>query len=233
MVAGKTGCWRIAALLLAAGVLPAAAEGIYSCVDSKGRHLTADRPIPDCIDREQRELNPSGTIKRTVPPSLTAEERAQLEAKARQEQEERARAAEERRRELALIARYPDKAAHDKERRAALAVADDVTAAARKHWAALAAERQKLNDELEFYKKDPKKIPPRLKRELDENDRQMGEQKRFIANQDSEKQRINARFDDELVLLRRLWGAQPAAAPKPASAPAAPAAKARSASVER
>jgi hypothetical protein len=27
------------------------------CVDAKGRKITADRPIPDCIDREQQELS--------------------------------------------------------------------------------------------------------------------------------------------------------------------------------
>lgn len=218
-MAGKTGWWAIAALLLAGAAAPAAAEGIYSCVDAKGRHLTADRPIKDCIDREQKELNPSGTVKRTVPPSLTADERAQLEQKARQEQEARARAAEERRREVALVARYPDQAAHDKERRAALAVADGVTAAAVKHSAALTTERKKLNDELEFYKKNPAKVPARLKRQLEENERQLAEQKRFIDNQVSEKQRINARFDEELALLRRLWAAQAVAQPAAASAP--------------
>lgn len=214
-MAGKTGCWMVAALLLAGVAVPAAAEGIYSCTDSKGRHLTADRPIPECTDREQKELNPSGTVRRTVPPTLTAEERAAQEEQARKAQEERARLAEEKKREAALIARYPDKAAHDKERLAALAMADDVMAAANKRSAALAAERHKLDQELEFYKKDPSKIPPRLKRQVDENAQQMAEQKRFVANQEGEKKRINARFDDELATLRRLWGeraALPAAA---------------------
>ncbi|WP_432214584.1 DUF4124 domain-containing protein, partial [Salmonella enterica] len=42
---------------------PAWAQGgIYTCVDAKGRKLTADRPILDCIDREQKELNASGQV---------------------------------------------------------------------------------------------------------------------------------------------------------------------------
>src|SRR5436190_9468818 len=55
--------------LLSAGFLPQAwsqSEGIYTCVDSKGRRLTADRPIAECTDRVQKELNPSGTVKRQV-----------------------------------------------------------------------------------------------------------------------------------------------------------------------
>ena len=26
--------------------------GIYTCVDRNGRRLTADRPVPECLDRE-------------------------------------------------------------------------------------------------------------------------------------------------------------------------------------
>lgn len=195
-----------AALLLAGSALPAAGQpGIYSCVDAQGRIVTADRPIAACLDREQKELNPSGSVKRTVPPTLTARERALAEEKARQAQEEKVRAAEERKRNHALITRYPDQSAHDKERSAALSVADDVVAAATRRLASLAAERRKLDAEMEFYRKDPSKAPARLKRQIEENVQHTGAQQRFIAAQEGEKQRINARFDEELARLRVLW----------------------------
>lgn len=203
--------WIVAAL--AATALPAHAQGIYSCVDARGRRLTSDRPIPECLDREQEVLNPSGTLKRTLPPSLTAQESAQAEAKARRAQQERARLAEERRRDRALLARYPDKATHDKERQAALAMADDVTVTANKRAALLQGERKKLEAETEFYKKDPAKMPASLKRQIEENQQQIAEQQRFIASQEGEKKRINARFDEELATLRELWAAKPAALP--------------------
>lgn len=205
-----------AALLLAGCVLHAAAQpGIYSCVDPQGRTVTADRPIAACIDREQKELNPSGSVKRTVPPTLTARERALAEEKARQAAEEKARAAEERKRNQALVARYPDQAAHDKERSAALSVVDDVVAAATKRLASLAAERRKLDAEMEFYGKDPSKAPARLKRQVEENVQHTGAQQRFIAAQEGEKQRINARFDEELARLRALWAQARAAQVQP------------------
>lgn len=211
-MAGETGRWMVAALLVGSCSAPVSAAGIYSCVDARGRHVTSDRPIVECIDREQKELNPSGTVKRTLPPSLTAEERAREEDKARKAREERARLAEERRRNQALLARYPDKAAHDKERNAALAIADDVVATAHKRADVLAAERRKLDVELEFYRKDPNKIPARLKRQLEENEQQTAEQQRFVAGQEGEKKRINARFDEELAKLRELWLERPATA---------------------
>jgi hypothetical protein len=196
----------IAALvLLGAWLSQAGAEGIYSCVDAKGRRLTADRPILECIDREQKELNPSGTVKRKLAPPPTAEERAAEEAKALKAIEERNRLAEEKKRNRALLARYPNRAAHDKERNAALAVADAVIVTAHRRTADLISERQRLDTELEFYKKDLSRVPPRLKRQIDENAQQMSEQKSFIANQEAEKKRIDARFDEELALLKPLW----------------------------
>jgi len=47
----------------------ASAADVYSCVDANGRPRSSDRPIPECADREQRVIGPSGTIKRIVPPS--------------------------------------------------------------------------------------------------------------------------------------------------------------------
>ncbi|MCJ0765416.1 DUF4124 domain-containing protein [Variovorax sp. CYS-02] len=205
--------------LLAGGWGLAHAQAIYSCVDGKGRKITADRPIAECVDREQKELNPSGTVRRSVGPTLTAQERAQQEEKDKKLAEERARQAEEKRRDRALLIRYPSKAVHDKERAEALHQVDQVIQAANKRIGELVQQRQSIDTEFEFYKKDPGKAPASLKRQVDENDHSMAVQKRFIADQQSEKQRVNARFDEELVKLRQLWALQgaPAAAAAPAS----------------
>lgn len=204
---------NIAAGLLCSGVLAtASAQGIYTCVDAKGRNLTADRPIADCMDREQRELTPSGTVKRKIGPILTAAELAAEEEKVRRAAEERNRLAEEKKRERALLVRYPNKATHDKERLTALMAADEAIAAARKSTSELSAQRKKLNVELEFYNDDLSKVPAQLKREIEENQHHAQAQQRFIANQDNEKKRINARFDQELAKLRQLWTQQAGAA---------------------
>ena len=189
-----------------------AGAGIYSCIDSKGRTITADRPIPDCIDREQRELNPSGTVKRKVDPTLTAKEQADREEKDRQAQAAALRAQEERRRERALLIRYPTPAAHDRERAEALAQIDAVIQAARKRLSELAVDRKKIDEELEFYAKDVSKAPSSIKRELDDIQQSVAVQNRFIGDQDDEKKRVNARFDDERARLSKLWPPQPAAA---------------------
>jgi hypothetical protein len=126
----STFAWGTLVALLAA---PASANSIYTCVDASGRRLTSDRPILECIDREQRELTPSGTVRRIVAPSYTAQERAAMEAKALKEAEEQHRLADERQRLRALATRFPDQASFDRERAAAIATVEEVIATAAFH----------------------------------------------------------------------------------------------------
>ena len=180
---------------------------VYACTDSQGRKLTSDRPIPECVDREQKILNPSGTVKQTLGPVLTAQERAKQEAKAKQEQEERNRQLEEKRRDKLLLIRFPNRAAHDAERADAMAQITVVTKAAAGRLVELGKQRKKLEDEMEFYKKDPSKAPIYLQRQVEDNTQSTAVQKRFLADQEEEVRRVNRRFDDELERLRPLWAA--------------------------
>ena len=188
-----------------------AGSGIYSCVDAKGRTLTSDRPIAECTDREQRVFNPSGTIKGKIGPTLTAQERSEFEAKERAQIEEQARLNEEKRRNKALLVRYPNKAVHDQERATALAQIDVVKQAALRRSEELARQRAPLIEELEFYKKDPTKAPSALRRQIEEVGQSLAIQQRFIADQDAELKRVNARFAEELVRLTQLWAQQTSA----------------------
>jgi hypothetical protein len=181
--------------------------GVYSCIDSKGRRLTSDRPIVECLDREQEKRGNSGVVRQMVPPSYTADERAKLEAQRRVEEEQRARVQEERRRERALMIRYPNQGVHDKERADALSQIDEVIGAVNKREQALIGQRKEIDTELEFYQGDVSKAPNWLKRKVEDNEKQMVVQKRFLDEQAQEKQRINARFDEELGKLRQLWAA--------------------------
>ena len=47
----------------------------------QGARLTSDRPIAECVDREQRVLNADGSLRAILPPTLTADERAEQEAR--------------------------------------------------------------------------------------------------------------------------------------------------------
>ena len=209
------------AALLSGATLTVAHAGIYTCVDAKGRKITSDRPIVDCIDREQVELNPSGTVRRKVGPSLTAQERAAEEAKEKELAEERARRVEEKRRDHALLVRYPYRSVHDAERREALAQVDVVIKAAQQRLLELQQQRKKVDAEMEFYKKDPSRAPHSLQRQMDDNLQSTNVQIRFIADQEEEKKRVNARFDEDLVKLEKFWALSPSKTPPEAARVAA------------
>lgn len=199
---------------LGLGLLASAAlaqQGIYTCTDARGRTYTADRPIAECSDRVQRELGPSGTLKRQVPPSLSPQEQAAQEDAKRKAQEERHRADEERRRERALVIRYPNRPAHDKERNQQLAQAQELSQLAQQRIAGLHEQRAKLDNQAEAYRQNPARMPATLARQIEENQRQLQAQRRLLQEQGQEIERINQRFDTELVLLQRLWLPAPAA----------------------
>lgn len=198
--------------LLLACLCPATASaqaeapgGVYTCVDAAGRKLTSDRPIVECLDREQRVLNPSGTERKKIGPALSPVERAQQEAQERKELEARNRVLEERRRDRALLLRYPTKALHDQERATALAQVDGVTQAAVLRMDELQDQRKRLDGEMEFYKKDPSKAPAHLRRRIEDNEQAIVQQQRVLSEQANEVRRVNLHFDDELVRLRQLW----------------------------
>lgn len=181
------------------------AGSIYVCVDANGRTVTADRPIAACIDREQRELSPGGNVRRVIEPTLTAEEQAAREARQREAQQAALRAQEERRRDRALLVRYPNAETHERERKDTLEQIDELIKAARSRLVELAAARKLIDGEMEFYVKDPGKAPSSLRRRVDDNDKAMAVQNRFIREQEDEKRRVNLRFDEERARLVRLW----------------------------
>jgi hypothetical protein len=193
------------------------AQAIYTCVDGKGRRLTSDRPIQECIDREQKELNASGTVRRSIGPSLTATERAAQEQRERKEADDRQRQADERRMQRALVTRYPNQAVHDVERMKALKAVEDVVVTSQHRIVELQQQQKQLDTEAEFYK-DRAKWPVKLKRQVEDTEQQVAAQQRFIAAQQEEKRRIEKRFDEELARLRTLWN-QSATASAVASSP--------------
>lgn len=189
------------------------AQSIYMCVDAQGRKLTSDRPILECIDREQSIMGSNGIIRNKLGPSLTAKERAEVEAKEKAAKEEQDRIAAERQRSRALLTRYPNKAAHDAGRKEALAPLQLNIQSTQSRINELEKTREGLLAEMEFYKKDPKKAPLKIRNQMDENTQAIATQRQAIATQEKEINRVNAMMDEELNRLTQSWNANsPAAA---------------------
>lgn len=188
------------------------AKGIYTCTTSDGRKLTSDRPIPECLSREQRVLNPDGSQRSTLPPFLSPEERAAKEAADRRTAADRLAQQDAIRRDRALVLRYPNEASHQRARNAALDDANKAMRISERRIKDLTAERKPLLDEAEFYKGRP--LPAKLKQSLDANDASIEAQHVLIENQKAELVRINKGFDAELARLRKLWaGTAPGSLP--------------------
>jgi hypothetical protein len=193
--------------LVAAQAPAKSAAGIYTCIDDKGRRLTADRPIPECSHREQQVLNSDGSLRSVHPATLTTEERAEKEAKERAAAEARAAQFDAVRRDRNLTARYPTEAAHRRAREAALDTVRTAIKASEARLRDLAAERKPLLDEAEFYK--GKALPPKLRAAIDANDAAQEAQRGSAAYQEAEVVRIDKLYDAELERLRKLWSGAP------------------------
>jgi len=221
--------WRnpLAAALLfvtAAGSVDAApsADQVFTCVTANGRKLTSDRLIGECMDREQRVLARDGTLVRIVPPTLTADERAEKDARERKANLEKEAKAEAVRRDRNLMQRYPNEQSHQWAREAALADVRAATQLSEQRQQELSAERKPLLDEAEFYK--GKALPAKLRQQLDANEAAAFAQRDAQNNQKAELDRVNKLFDTELARLKRLWAGAAPGSIGPATAEAASAA---------
>jgi hypothetical protein len=204
-------CWG--AVLLAAGCLwvqgvqaqtaKAGKGAVFTCVTADGSRLTSDRPIPQCIDREQRQLGRDGSVVRVVPPSYTAEERAAREAAEQKAAAQRAALTEAARMDRNLMRRFPNEAAHNKARASAVGDVQSAIASSKKRLEVLAEERKPLETEAEFYK--GKALPGMLKRKIDDNDAARQAVTDSLTNNEAELKRVNGNYDLELERLRKLW----------------------------
>ena len=196
-------------------------RSIYSCVSASGKTLTSDRLIAECSGREQRILNPDGSLNRIVPPTLTGEERAQAEERERVATAARNAKLEAARRDRSLLTRFPNEASHARARAAAIDSVNKLLRASEGRLVELAKERKPLTADAEFYAGKP--LPPQLKAQLDANDVSTEGQRGQIESQKAELDRINKNYDTELQRLKKLWAGAPPGSLDPAASASAPA----------
>lgn len=182
-------------VLLAQGAMAAATTTITCCEDGNGRRVCADVLPPACYGREYREISPQGNVTRVVPAPMSAEERARAEQeeKARKVFEEKAK--EERRRDAALLQTYSSLDDLESQRARALADLEKDLELARKREAEIKKDREKLDQEAEFYVKKPK--PPELAKSLRENDSEQAAQRSVIDSKQRDIEAVKTRYDGD------------------------------------
>lgn len=182
-----------------------ATPAVYTCTDANGRRLTSDRPIIQCADREQRVLGPTGVERKRVGPALSEVEMAQQQEARREAEMVQQRLKDQRRRDAALLVRYPTRQIHEAERRSSLSQLESLQIVAQRRLLELERAQFQVRQELQFYEKNPGKAPARLQAELQHSQKSIEEQQAFMAAQEAEKRRTNQRFDVELERLSPLW----------------------------
>jgi hypothetical protein len=206
--------------LAAAGDSPSGPRvPIFRCIDASGKKITSDRPVRECDNAPQSQLNPDGSVNRVVPPPMTDDEKGEYERREREAKIALSAKKDAILRDRNLMQRYPDEATHRKARAKAL---DEVSGSVRNYEARIAlllAERKKLREEAEFYEPLKKPLPAKLRQALDANDASLQAQNGLMQNQQNEVARINALYDAELARLRRLWSGAPAGSLGPLPGP--------------
>lgn len=179
----------------------------YSCRDASGRLITADRPIMECLNREQREHNRDGTVKRIIEAPLTPEQKRQRAEEEQRREEEQARLDEIKRHDAILLSSYSSVDSIERAQQRALIEPQSGIAKSQQRLADLGAERTRLNAETEFYK--GRKLPGDLERKLQDNDAAQKYETSLLARRNAEIRSINERYAADKARFLELTGPTP------------------------
>ena len=193
-----------ALVVLTLAAAPAAAT-MYVCTTPAGKTITADRPPPECANVTIRELRSDGSVRRVIDPPPTPEQRkAQSEQAQREQQQKEAKRAQARQ-DIALLETYASEKDIEAARKAALTSRQAMIDRSKKRLETFAAERKKLDEEVEFYVN--RKIPDKLEHAIEANTSLVEAEQRLIGEMQADMARINKRFDTEAERYRDLMSA--------------------------
>lgn len=198
--------YLLAALLLCgfapAGPAMAAGGNIYCCEDANGRSVCGDVLPVQCYGRAYREISPQGIVRRVVAAPMTAAEVARQREEERRQRLEDERIRIERLRDKALLETYGGLDDIDvQQRRAELEVERDLDAA-RQRETELRQARVLLDREAEFYARRP--MPPKLAKDLRENQLEQLAQKSVIESKQRQLEAIRARYEEDRQRYREI-----------------------------
>lgn len=179
---------------------------VYTCTTASGRKITADRPIAECADREQRELS-TGTGRVTIiKPKQTEAERWAAQEQIKRAEQAKEQALQQQRRDQLLLVRYPDEAALEEKRTQML---DDV----KKRWAPtlreqaeIDARRKAISLEAEERRKTGKAADYSSAKEAVQLERRTLQLRPMMEKVQAALDQINADMDADLARLRELRG---------------------------
>ena len=208
-------CAGLAAALFWLGLAVAHAQAgstrppsIYNCRTADGRVISSDRPIADCAQRELRELNQDGSVRRIIAAPQTPEQRRAAAEETRQRQAEELARRIQQARDRNLLLTFEDESALDALRERGLAEIDHEIRIATLRILAIDKELQQAQHEAEAWTRQSKGKPlpfAHQKRITDAANAILAENA-LIEERTAERNRLEARFESDRNRLRELLG---------------------------
>lgn len=203
------------ALALALGVADAAAQSpasapatIYTCSDAAGRVISSDRPIPACEHRSMRELNADGSLRRLIAPPLTKEQEKEQASQERQREEELLARRIQQSRDRNLLLTFEDERALESMRRRGLADIDRDILTATRRILSLDKELKLAQAAAASWRaENPRKqLPITAQQQIMDAANSILAEDSVVSERQSERDRVNSRFDADATRLRQLLG---------------------------
>lgn len=190
------------ALLIGTGMtLPVAAR--IACCEVDGKRTCGDPPPAQCTTRAQTVFSKGGTTKEIEAP-LTAEQRAAREAEEARKKEEEKKAAEQQRKDRALMGSYSSEKDIDAARDRAITDIERNAEQAKNRLETALKKQQQLAQEKEFYQKKPLPLP--LKRQIEENEKEISMQQAALAQKDTDIAAARDRYETDRQRYRQITG---------------------------
>ncbi len=189
-------------LLLGLGItLPAAAR--ITCCDVDGKRVCGDPPPPQCVNKAKTVFNKGGVAKDVEAP-LTEEQKAAREAEKARKVEEEKQAAEQARRDRALTGSYSSEREIDKALERSIANVEKNASQANARLETAQKKQTDLAKEKEFYLKKP--MPAQLKRQVEENEKEIAAQEAILKQKDADIEALKVRFGEDKKRYQQLMG---------------------------
>jgi hypothetical protein len=194
---------RTLILAISAALAAPAAHAAYRCKDEKGVTHIGDTPPAACANVPMQEVSRSGTVLRTIEPTLTPEQlKAKQDDAARKLEADKA-AAEQRRKDIALLATYSSEKDIDTTREMNLKPIEGRIKSAKDRMAAVDKRQKELEAEMEFYQAGKKKgadakavkPPPQLVADLERIKSEKVTLEKSVVGYEKEMQEVRDRYE--------------------------------------
>ena len=184
------------------------AGAAYKCVDEKGKTHIGDTPPPGCANVAMQEVSRSGTVLRTIEPSMTPEQLKAKEEAAAKKLEADKIAAEQKRKDTALLQTFSSEKEFDVVRDRNIEPLMARIKTGQERLKATDKRTAELDDEMEFYKagksgkgKKEKEAPKQLIEEVDRLKAEKIGIAKSIAASEKEIEETRVKFDTD----KRRW----------------------------